>query len=112
VERFSSFLKDTSTSFFKRIETQLIKKLIEREIASGKYLTIDACSVPIKLRENNLETSVRDRFNKIHPPKADPQAGLGIMINYLKPFEKKVTYFGDIKTTFYPMLPRSFLCLS
>jgi len=97
VERFSSFLKDTSPSSLKRIETQLIKKLIDCGIVSGRYLTIDACPVPIKLRENNLKTSVRDRFNKRHPPKADPQAGLGVMVNYLKPFEKKVTYFWGYK---------------
>ena len=66
-------------------------------IVSGKYLTIDASPVPIQCRENNLKTSVRDRFNKLYPPKADPEASLGVMVNYLKPFHKKVTYFWGYK---------------
>ncbi len=97
VERFSSFLKDTPNAFFKKIETQLVKKLMDCGIVSGRYLTIDTCAVPIQCKENNLKTSVRDRFNKMHPPKLDPEAGLGVMINYLRPFEKKVSYFWGYK---------------
>ena len=97
VERFSSFLKNTSSTFFERIQIELVRKLMAYGVISGRYLTIDACSVPIQCRENNLKTSVRDRFNKMHPPKADPQAGLGVMINYLRPFDKKVTYFWGYK---------------
>lgn len=97
VERFSSFLKDTPSIFFKRIEAELVKKLIDSRVVSGRYLTIDACPVPVQCKENNLKTSVRDRFDKIHPPHADPEAGLGVTINYLKPFHKKVTYFWGYK---------------
>jgi hypothetical protein len=97
VERFSLFLKDTPNAFFKRIETQLVKKLVDCEIVSGRYLTIDTSSVPIQCKENNLKTSLRDRFDKMHPPKLDPQAGLGVMIKYIRPFEKKVTYFWGYK---------------
>lgn len=97
IERFSSFLKDTPHTFFKRIEAELVRKLMDYGIVSGKYLTIDASPVPIQCRENNLKTSVRDRFNKLYPPKADPEASLGVMVNYLKPFHKKVTYFWGYK---------------
>lgn len=66
-------------------------------IVSGRYLTIDTCPVPIQCKENNLKTSLRNRFNKIHSPRLDPQAGLGVMIKYLRPFEKKVSYFWGYK---------------
>ena len=86
VERFSSFLKDTPNAFFKKIETQLVKKLMDCGIVSGRYLTIDTCAVPIQCKENNLKTSVRDRFNKMHPPKLDPEAGLGVMVLKQAPY--------------------------
>ena len=97
VERFSSFLKDTPHALFKSIETELLKKLMDCGVVSGRYLTIDTCPVPIQCRENNLKTSVRERFNKMHPPKADPEAGLGVMVSYLKPFQKKASFFWGYK---------------
>jgi len=33
----------------------------------------------------------------MHPPKADPEAGLGVMLTYPKPFEKKATFFWGYK---------------
>jgi hypothetical protein len=66
-------------------------------VVSGRYFTLDTCCVPIQCKENNLKTSLRDRFNKMHPPKLDPEAGLGVMIKYLRPFEKKPTYFWGYK---------------
>ena len=97
VERFSSFLRTTSPAFFKRIEIQLVKALINYGAVSRRYLTIDACPVPIQCKQNNLKTSMKDRFNKMHPPKADRGAGIGVMLNYLRPFEKKVVYFWGYK---------------
>ena len=97
VERFSSFLRDTPSIFFERIETQLARELVDCGVVSGRYLTLDTCSVPIQCKENNLKTSLGNRFNKMHPPKADPEAGLSVMIKYLRPFEKKVNYFWGYK---------------
>lgn len=89
IERFSSFLKETPHAFFERIEIELVRKLTDYRIVSDKYLTIDAPTVSIQCRENNFKTSASDRFNKLYPPKADPEVGLGVMVNYLKPFRKK-----------------------
>lgn len=98
VERFSSFLKTTSSAFFKRIRIQLVRKLISCGAVSGKYLSIDATPVPIQCKENNPKASMRaNRFDKTHPPKADPEAGLGVMLNYPKPFKKKVAFFWGYK---------------
>ena len=33
----------------------------------------------------------------MHPPKADSEAGLGVMVKYLRPFKKKLTYFWGYK---------------
>lgn len=60
VERFSSFLRDTPSIFFKRIETQLARELVDCGVVSGRYLTLDTCSVPIQCKENNLKTSSRE----------------------------------------------------
>jgi len=98
VERFSSFLKTTSPSFFKRIQIQLVRRLIRCGVVSGKYLSIDAAPVPIQCRENNPKVSMRkSRFDKRYPPQADPEAGLGVMLNYPRPFEKKVAFFWGYK---------------
>lgn len=97
LERFSSFLNSTSPRLFKGIQVHLVKKLMDYRAVSGKYLTLDACSVPLQVRENNLKTSAKERFNKMHPPQGDPEAGLGIMLNYPRPFRSKATYFWGYK---------------
>lgn len=33
----------------------------------------------------------------MYPPKAHPEAGLGVMVNYLKPFQKKASFFWGYK---------------
>ena len=33
----------------------------------------------------------------MNPPKADPKAGLGVTLNYPRPFEKKVAFFWGYK---------------
>jgi len=68
LERFSSFLRSTSPRLFKGIQVHLVKKLMDYRAVSGKYLTLDACSVPLQVRENNLKTGAKERFNKMHPP--------------------------------------------
>jgi len=98
VERFSSFLKNTPSTFFKRVEIELARELIDCGAVSGKYLTVDAAPIPIQCKENNPKTSTRtNRFNKMNPPKADPEAGLGVTLNYPRPFEKKIAFSGDTR---------------
>jgi len=97
IERFSSFLKDTPNFFFQKIRVRLVKELISLEGISGKYLSIDSCSIPVRVKKNNLKTSVKNRFSKEKPPKADPEAGLGIMVHYPRPFKKEIKYFWGYK---------------
>lgn len=72
IERFSSYLKSTDNAFLQKVRTSLVKKLIEQKVIKGKYLSMDLCPIKANVRENNLKTSVRNRFVKERPPKNDP----------------------------------------
>lgn len=92
VERFSAFLKDTSNKQLSHIKNQLVYQLISFNVIKGKYLAIDSCPIPANVKENNLKTNVKDRFNISKPPKGDPHARLGVTITFPKG-EKKIEYF-------------------
>ena len=92
VERFSSFLRDTETEDLEKIRISLLHDLISLKIILGKYLSIDSYAIPAKLKENNLKTNVKDRFNKHRICKADPDAKLGVMISFSKA-GKEISYF-------------------
>jgi len=93
VERLSSFLKDTPNSLMQPIKINLVNQLIQIKEISGTFLSIDSASVPVVVRENNLKTSMKDRFDKTKPPKRGPEARLGIMIHFINPFQKEPQYF-------------------
>jgi hypothetical protein len=92
-ERLSSFLEDTPNSIMQIIRVNLINQLIELKEISGSFLSIDSAAVPVVVRENNLKTSMKDRFDKSTPPKRDPEARLGVMIYFKNPFQKEPQYF-------------------
>jgi hypothetical protein len=92
-ERFSSFLKDIPNDLLQTIRTNLLNQLIQLKEVSGSFLSIDSSAVPVVVKENNLKTSMKDRFNKIKRPKRDPEARLGVMIHFKQPFQKEVQYF-------------------
>ena len=56
-------------------------------------MAVDSCPIVIHLKENNLKTSVADRFDKTRIPEGDPDARLGVIIHYPAPFTKRVHYF-------------------
>lgn len=92
-ERLSSLLRNTPNSTLQNIRTHLIDHLIKTKEISGTFLSIDSAPVPVLVKENNLKTSMNDRFDKTKPPKRDPQARLGVIIHFQKPFQKEVQYF-------------------
>lgn len=92
-ERLSSFLEDIPNRVLQTIRVNLVKQLIELRKISGTFLSIDSSSVPVVVKENNLKTSMKDRFDKSKPPKRDPEARLGVMIYFNNPFEKEPRYF-------------------
>ena len=93
VERLSSFLKDTPNSLLQPIRINLLDQLIKGKTISGNFLSIDSAPVPVVVRENNLKTSIKNRFDKTNPPRRDPEAKLGIMIHFKVPFQKEPQYF-------------------
>lgn len=92
-ERLSSFLRNTPNSILQNIRTTLVDHLIKTKGISGTFLSIDSAPVPLIVKENNLKASVNDRFDKTKPLKRDPEAGLGVIIHFQKPFQKEVQYF-------------------
>lgn len=94
-ERFSCFLKDTPNQLFQSIRENLTKELIELKEISGKYISTDSCPIISPVKENNLKTNVSNRFNKNLPPKADPEARLGVYPSFAK--EKKIQFFWGYK---------------
>jgi transposase len=92
-ERFSSFLHDTNHQELISIRQQLVQKLINLSAVSGNSISIDSCPIVALLKENNLKTSIADRFDKTRKPAGDPDARLGVLIHFPSPFKKEVRYF-------------------
>jgi len=93
IERFSSFLHDTKNYELNALHQQLVQELIKAGVISGKSIAIDSCPIVVSLKENNLKTSMTNRFDKTKKPAGDPDARLGVLIHYPTPFKKEVRYF-------------------
>ena len=93
VENFSAFLRDTENSIFQEVRDSLVSKLIELKEIKGTHLSFDSSNIPAKVKENNLKTSIKDRFDKTKNPKGDPESRLSIMVHFPKPFQKEFKYF-------------------
>lgn len=92
VERFSEFLRNKDNNALQKIRIQLVHELISMGLINGNYLSIDSCPQPAKVKENNLKTNVKDRFNKERTCKGDPDARLGVMVTFSKS-KKEIRYF-------------------
>lgn len=77
VERFSSFLHDTYNYELQRVRIGLVQSLIEHGVVSGRAIAIDSCPIVAQLRENNLKTSLANRFDKSRRPAGDSDARRG-----------------------------------
>lgn len=93
VERFSSFLHDTKNQELKTVHQQLVQELIIEGAITGRSIAIDSCPIVVSLRENNLKTSMSNRFDKTRKPTGDPDTRLGVMIHYPTPYKKEIRYF-------------------
>jgi len=93
VERFSSCLHDTHNQELQTVHHQLGRVLVDSGIILGNYIAIDSCAIVVDLKENNLKTSMANRFDKKRRSAGDPDARLGVMIHYPNPYKKEVRYF-------------------
>ena len=93
LERFSAFLRTTDNGLLQAVRLELLKNLLAEKILTGRSVALDSCPIASPVRENNLKTAVRDRFNKERFPKADPTARLGVLTSYVSPPSRKTIFF-------------------
>ncbi|MCG2714810.1 MAG: transposase [Candidatus Marinimicrobia bacterium] len=92
VERFSSFLRNTPNESLAKIRNKLVSELIQTNTIKGEFLSIDSCPILANVKENNLKTNVKNRFDKNKFPKGDKDSRLGVITIFPKG-KKKVEYF-------------------
>src|SRR5579871_1610051 len=93
LERFSAFLRTTDNGLLQAVRLELLKNLLADNVLTGRSIALDSCPIASPVRENNLKTAVRDRFNKERFPKADPTARLGVLTSYVSPPSRKTIFF-------------------
>jgi hypothetical protein len=94
IERFSHFMRDTDNLRLQSVRVALVRSLMAEGIVNGEEIALDSCSVPSRVRENNLKTGLpHNRFDKTKFPKADPETRLGVRIHYPSATKTEVTYF-------------------
>jgi hypothetical protein len=92
-ERFSCFLRTTVNRDLQRIRLGLVRALSDEKVISGHIIALDSSAIEANVRENNLKTAVKDRFDKSRRLKGDPDARLSVKIHYPKPFQRKIGFF-------------------
>lgn len=92
-ERLSSFLRITPNHLLQQIKQSLVSELASLGEINGHFLSIDSCPIIANVKENNLKTSVKDRYDKSKIPKGDPDAKLGVIITFKKNYGTQVEYF-------------------
>jgi hypothetical protein len=93
VERFSDWLHTTDNHTLQTIRAELVRCLLNERALKGRILALDSCPILSPVRENNLKTAVRDRFNKVRFPQADPTARLGVLASYARGESRKTIFF-------------------
>jgi len=92
-ERFSCFLRTTANRELQLIRLRLVRALRDEKVISGHIIALDSSVIEANVRENNLKTAVKDRFDKSRRLKGDPDARLSVKIHYPKPFQRKIEFF-------------------
>lgn len=92
-ERFSCFLRTTVNEDLQRTRLGLVSALRNEKVITGRIMALDSCAIEANVRENNLKTAVKDRFDKSRRLRGDPDARLGVKIHYPKPFQRKIEFF-------------------
>jgi hypothetical protein len=93
IERFSRWLRSTPNETLQSVRFALVRKLVEDGAVRGGIVAFDSTAVLSPVRENNLKTTVADRFNKHRYPKTDPEARLGVYRCYMASKTQKIRYF-------------------
>ena len=92
-ERFSEFLRSKPNGYFQLVRRSLLEQLIDEGVICGTGIGFDSCPVEASVKENNLKTAIKNRYDKNRLPSGDKDARLGICIHFTDPFKKEVHYF-------------------
>lgn len=78
--RYEEFLHNLSNEVLQQVLRSQIRTLIQLDVITGKFLSIDATPVIANVKENNPKVFVEGKFNKYKFQKNDPDARLSVMI--------------------------------
>jgi hypothetical protein len=92
-ERFSEFIRSHPNGYFQRVRKTLVQDLIHEGVICGSGLAVDSCPIEAIVKENNLKTSIKDRYDKNRFLSGDKDARLGISIHFPNVFKQKIHYF-------------------
>jgi hypothetical protein len=92
-ERFSEFLRAHPNRYFQSIRESLVHQLISEGVIHGWGVGLDSCPIEASVKENNLKTSMNNRYDKYHLPPGDRDARLGVCVHVPNPFQKKIHFF-------------------
>jgi len=93
IECFSRFLRTTDNSLLQQLRMKLVTALVAEGVIKGERVALDSCPIVVPAKQNNLKTSVKNRFAKAQVIQADPQAKLGIILRVVQPFVKEPALF-------------------
>ena len=86
-------MRTTSNPHLQKIKNALILVLIPLREIKGHFPSIDSGHILTNVRENNLKTPVKMRFDKSKTLKGDPDAKVGVIIHFKDNSEKKIEFF-------------------
>jgi len=95
LERFSSFLKNTDNDTLSIIRNHLVRKLMDCGCIKPTSLSIDSCPIVAPVKENNLKTVVKERYNKYKYPQGDTDARLSVIAHFSS--SRRIQYFWGYK---------------
>ena len=81
-ERFSDFLRSNPNGYFQIIREVLVQELINEGVISARGVGLDSCPIEAFVKENNLKTSIKDRYEKHRLVSGDKDARLGVSIHF------------------------------
>ena len=91
-ERFSEFLRSNSNGYFQNVRKLLVQELISEGVVSGTWIGFDSCSIEARVKENNLKTATKNRYDKNRLVSGDKDARLGVSIHFPSPFKQEIHY--------------------
>ncbi len=92
-ERFSQFLRSTANCYFQAVRRSLVQELTAEGVICGNGVALDSCPIEATVKENNLKTSMKNRYDKHRIPSGDKDARLGVYVHFSIAFKKEIHCF-------------------